>query len=222
MGELARTLHRDHGSEDDTLDAVLTAVLSSVVGAEHGTISTVVDRKVVLPKATTDELARRMDEMQTELGEGPCLTAIYEQETLHIADLADEDRWPAFVAAGRAAGIASMLCFQLYVEGDNLGVLNLYSSQPSAFTEESIATGLIFATHAAVAIAGARQERTLTNALVNRDIIGQAKGVVMERFTLDAKAAFDLISRLSQEQNVKLHIIAARIVDDATKSADSS
>ena len=104
-----------------------------------------------------------------------------------------------------------MLCFQLFVEGDNLGALNLYAATAGAFTKESETVGQIFATHAAVALAGAQQEHQLSTALASRDIIGQAKGIVMERFHIDADHAFALITRLSQEQNIKLHTIATQL-----------
>ena len=101
---------------------------------------------------------------------------------MHIPDMAAESRWPRFTAAAAEAGIGAMLCFQLFVADSRLGALNLYASQAGAFDEEARFTGLIFATHAAVAITGARQEETLSTALANRDIIGQAKSTVMERF----------------------------------------
>jgi len=146
-----------------------------------------------------------MDELQTELDDGPCLTAIWEQETVHIPDMATESRWPRFAAAAAQAGVGAMLCFQLFVHGDTLGALNLYSPTAGAFTEDSETIGLVFATHAAVALAAAQQEHQLTTALASRDIIGQAKGIVMERFYLDTTRAFALIARLSPHENIKLH-----------------
>ena len=131
--------------------------------------------------------------------------------------MATESRWLRFAAAAIQAGVGAMLCFQLFVEGNNLGALNLYGATAGAFTEESETVGLIFATHDAVALAGAQQEHQLSTALASRDIIGQAKGIVMERFHIDADHAFALITRLSQEQNIKLHTIATQLITDATK-----
>jgi len=117
------------------------------------------------------------------------------------------------------AGVGSMLCFQLFVHGDTLGALNLYSPEAGAFTEEPETSGRVFATHAAVALAAAQHEQQLHAALANRDIIGQAKGIVMERFHLDADRAFTLIARLSQEENIKLHEIATKIAADVPSPA---
>jgi len=218
MGELARTLQREHASEHDTLQAVTTAAVQAVPGAENAAIILVLGRKTVHSRAATGPRARRMDELQTELQDGPCLTAIWEQETVYIPDMATETRWPRFAAAAAEAGVAAMLCFQLFVHGDTLGALNLYAPTAGAFTEDSETIGLVFATHAAVALAAAQQEQQLHAALANRDIIGQAKGIVMERFHLDATRAFALIARLSQEENIKLHDVAAKIAADVSTS----
>jgi len=217
MAELARTLQREHSSEPGTLQAVTTAAVRAVPGAAQAVISLVIRRKMVQAHAATDPSAGRLDELQTELDDGPSLRAVWEQQTVHIPDMATESRWPRFAAAAIQAGVGAMLCFQLFVEGDNLGALNLYGATAGAFTEESETVGLIFATHAAVALAGAQQEHQLSTALASGDIIGQAKGIVMERFHIDADHAFALISRLSQDQNIKLHTIATQLITDATK-----
>jgi len=219
MSELARTLQREHASEHDTLAAVTAAAVQAVPGADNAAITLVVGRTKVQTHAATGARARRMDELQTELDDGPCLTAIWEQETVHIPDMATESRWPRFAAAAAQAGVGSMLCFQLFVHGDTLGALNLYTPTADAFTEDSETIGRIFATHAAVALAAAQQEHQLTTALASRDIIGQAKGIVMERFHLDTTRAFALIARLSQEENNKLHHVAAKIVADVAGSS---
>ncbi len=218
MGELARTLQHEHASEHATLDAVTAAVVEAVPGAEHASISLVVRGKTVESRAATDPLAERIDARQTELGQGPCLDAVWEQESVHIPDMAAESRWPRFTAAAVEAGIGAMLCFQLFVADAKLGALNLYASRAGAFDAEARFTGLMFATHAAVAITGARQEETLSAALAHRDVIGQAKGIVMERFHLDAPRAFALLTRLSQTENIKLRDIATQLVADIADS----
>jgi len=203
MAELARTLQREHSSEPGTLQAVTTAAVRAVPGAAQAVISLVIRQKMVQAQAATDPSAGRLDELQTELDDGPCLRAVWEQQTGHIPDMATDPAGPASRPPAPRRGWGATLCFQLFVEGDNLGALNLYGATAGAFTEESETVGLIFATHAAVALAGAQQEHHLSTALASRDIIGQAKGIVMERFHIDADHAFALIARLSQDQNIK-------------------
>jgi len=97
--------------------SLVTAAVQAVPGAENAAIILVLGRKTVQSHAATSPRARRMDELQTELRDGPCLTAIWEQETVHIPDMAAESRWPRFAAA--EAGVGAMLCFQLFVHGDD-------------------------------------------------------------------------------------------------------
>jgi GAF domain-containing protein len=107
--------------------------------------------------------ARRVAQYYT--GEGPCLESLYRQHTVRLSDMATETRWPWFTARVGELNVASMLSFQLYVEHDNLGALNLYSRDTDAFTDESEQVGLLFATHAALAMADARNGQQLTRAL---------------------------------------------------------
>jgi AmiR/NasT family two-component response regulator len=104
-----------------------------------------------------------------------------------------------------------MLSFQLYVEGDNLGALNLYARTAGAFTDDSEHVGLLVAAHAAVAYSGAQTEAQLRRAIGSRDLIGQAKGILMERFDVDADRAFAILVAFSQDSHVKLHEVADRL-----------
>ncbi len=104
-----------------------------------------------------------------------------------------------------------MLSLQLYVRDEDMGALNLYSRSADGFTVDDENTGLLFASHAAVALVGARHEDSLNVGLVGRDVIGQAKGILMERYHIDAQAAFAVLLRISQSSNRKLRDIAATL-----------
>ncbi len=114
-----------------------------------------------------------------------------------------------------------MLSFQLFVWAENLGALNLYARDPNAFDDYDEDTGLLFASHAAVALVGAQYQQNSNRALVKRDTIGQAKGILMERYKLDAAAAFGVLVQASQQSNRKLsdiaHLVASAGVDPATQ-----
>ena len=117
-------------------------------------------------------------------------------------------------------GVRSMICFQLYVEGFNFGSLNLHSTRVRAFGEDAESIGSLFAAHAAIAFSSAREEQQIRAALTTRDVIGQAKGMLMERYKLGAQGAFAMLATLSQESNVKLADIAHQVVADAERDAD--
>jgi GAF domain-containing protein len=135
---------------------------------------------------------------------------------VRVDNLATEDRWPLFAQRASATGAASMLSLQLYVEGDNLGALNLYARTPNAFTDESEQVGLLFAAHAAIAYAAVRKETQLAQALISRDVIGQAKGILMERYKISSERAFLLLTRVSQTSNRKLYDVADELVRHRT------
>ena len=132
------------------------------------------------------------------------MDAVYEHGTVRITDMRTETRWPRFAPRAFEAGAGSMLSFQLYVEGDNLGALNLYARQPEAFDDESQHVGLLFAAHAAVAYAGGQKHGQLIAAMGTRDLIGQAKGILTERYKISGDQAFGLLVRVSQRTHRKL------------------
>lgn len=157
-----------------------------------------------------DDWVVSLDTAQYETGQGPCLDAAYEHRTVRVDDFATEQRWPKFCQRARELGAGSLLSLQLFVRGDNMAALNLYSSQAGAFADESEQIGLIFASHAAVALAGARTQEPLRIAVDSRDIIGQAKGILMERFKITADEAFRVLTKASSESNMKLRDVAER------------
>ncbi|SNR97126.1 GAF domain-containing protein [Geodermatophilus pulveris] len=211
MAQVARAMREEHGDVEATLQVMATTAVRAVPGAEDCSISYVTGRERVEPRASTGDLPARVDDLQTRVRQGPCLDSVWEQETVRIDDMRREARWPRFAAGAVELGALSALCFQLFVEGDNLGALNLYARRPDAFDEESEDVGLVLAAHAAVALAGARGEEDLRRALGSRDTIGQAKGILMERHRLTAQQAFEVLARASQQSNRKLVDVAEEL-----------
>jgi transcriptional regulator with GAF, ATPase, and Fis domain len=210
FGQLAREL-QDYRDTEDMLDEVVRSAVRLIPGADEGSISVVTQRQRVRSRHPTSDLPNRIDSLQEQLGQGPCLDAAFEQQTVRVRDMANEQRWPRFASRAVDAGAASMLSFQLYVEGDNLGALNLYSKKTDAFDDESEQVGLLFASHAAVAFADARNIDNLNKALSTRDLIGQAKGILMERFKVTADDAFRMLVKVSNDRNVPLRSIAEQL-----------
>jgi len=211
LSDLARSLQDQKGVEG-TLDAIVLAAADTVPGAEEASISEVRRRRAVRTSAATGMLARAVDQAQYETGQGPCLDSLYEQQTLRLSDIGSEPRWPDFCARVGQLGVRSMLAVQLYVVGDNLGALNLHSRQVDAFSNESEQVALIFAAHAAVAMAGARAQEQMDIAVDSRDLIGQAKGILIERYKISSLDAFRLLVVASQTTNIKLYEVAEFLV----------
>jgi GAF domain-containing protein len=211
LGELARSLHEEVGLED-TLREIVSAAVGTVPGAEEAALSVIEGRRQVRTWAGTADLVYQVDQVQYDTGQGPCLSSLYEEHTVRLSNIATERRWPRFTARAAELGVGSMLSFQLYAEQDNLGALNLYARDAGAFTDESEQVGLLFATHAALAMADAQKQEQLARAMAVRDLIGQAKGILMERHKLTGDQAFTLLVRASQNTNRKLVEIARYLV----------
>ena len=210
LSELARSLQRQE-SEHAVLEGLTQAAIHLVPGADEASITLVTGRRRVESRAPSGELARILDELQEQTGEGPCLSAVYEHQTVSVPNLSEEPRWPEFSSRAAAAGAGSMLSFQLFVHEDNLGALNLVAQSPRAFTDESQYIGLLLASHAAIAFADAQKLHQFKDAVATRDLIGQAKGILMERYGITAGQAFMMLVRVSTDTNTKLLAVAEQL-----------
>ncbi len=210
FAEIAREL-ASRRSLDETLQRVVDLAAEEVEGCASATISFIQRGGRISSPAFSSRLSKDADEMQYEVGEGPCLDAIQEQETVKVDDLNNEERWPKFRERALELGVASILTFRLFVEEDTIGALNLYSHEAHAFDEEAVTLGTIFASHSSVALKSAISEAGHEAAIRSRDVIGQAKGIIMERQGLHADGAFDLLREISQRENRRVRDIADEI-----------
>jgi GAF domain-containing protein len=214
FAEIARELQAE-GTAERTLKRICTTAVQTVPGCDHSGVTLIRHGKVDTP-AASDDVPTAVDAIQYEVGEGPCLEAIKDQEIFLTADLAAEHRWPTFSRrAADETGVQSMLSFRLFIEEDTLGALNLYSCRVDAFDESARAVGAILAAHAAIALTAARDRDradTLEYALKSNREIGMAMGIVMARGLRSSEQAFDDLRRASQYLNVKLWDIAAAVV----------
>ncbi|HEU4946802.1 MAG TPA: GAF and ANTAR domain-containing protein [Kribbella sp.] len=206
--DLDETLSLITRAAADTIPAVLEASIS--ITTRDGRIETL---------APTDPMVSRADHLQYELHEGPCLDAAIEEPIVVVDELATDPRWPDFGPKAAALGFGSQVAFQFRAEPHVRGALNLYALEPRAIDRDAIALGSMFAGQIAVAMGWARQDETLNEALATRNVIGQAIGIVMERYRLDSDRAFAFLVRLSQAGNVKLRVVATGIVDQANVAA---
>ena len=197
---------------DAVLARVVTAALAYIDGAQHAGI-TLSGHVHEFTPVVGDDVAGDVERQQYATGEGPGLSAATKQApVIDVLDLHADDRWPRFAAAVAHLGIRSALSFHLYtVTGgaiDTVGALTVYATRPAAFSRDSIDTGIALASHTAIAVAAAELGTHLRTALRSRDVIGQAKGILMERFKITAEQAFDLLIAASQRTHRKLRDLA--------------
>lgn len=162
--------------------------------------------------ASTDSRVAQSDDLQTECGEGPCLQASARNDVLVIDDTARVDRWPCWGRRVSELGWRSMLSIPMATPVRALGTLNLYSRTPGAFGADQVELGRIFGRHALVALRTAQYSDSIRAAVTSRHVIGQAQGILMERYQVDADRAFTVLRRYSQERNTKLRAIAEQVI----------
>ena len=215
IGQLLRDLQLRPPEDRDTVLREITGSAALLVpGAQAAWITTATrDGKVETVSASSSQAAA-VDDIQRRASDGPCLAAAWAHRVMRLDDMATEVRWPRFCAEVMTdTSVRSILAFELFADRHQMGALNFLSEQPRAFDDEdSVEVGLIMATHAALAWTMLARDKQFRSALASRDVIGQAKGMIMERFDIDAVAAFDLLRRLSQNANKTLNAVSEELV----------
>jgi len=211
MADVARGLQHS-GSMDETLSRITAAARDAVPGVDHVSITCRRGDGPLVTLAPTDSVSRKADELQYALLEGPCYEAALGAGLVASDDVTKDDRWPRYGPAAGELGIMSQLAVAIYDTPQSRAGLNLYSHQPGNF-DDIHQVAELFATHAAVAMGHAGSVEQLNEALSTRKVIGQAIGIVMERYGIDQDRALEFLIRLSQTSNVKLRAVAAELVD---------
>ena len=184
-----------------------------VDGCDHAAVSLVYRSKRIDTPAFTSEVGLRGDLLQYELQQGPCLDAIWHQETVHCPDLMHESRWPVWAPrVVRDLGVRSMMCFQLFTDEQSLGALNLYAESPNVFGEAAEALGFALAAHTAETLARSQGLDHVNSAILNRAVIAQAQGILMQRYDLSSERALELLGRVARSENVQAVHLARRLV----------
>lgn len=212
ISDLARGLAANP-DRDATLTGIVTAVVAAVPGAAHSGITHVAGRGRMVGRACTDAIAEQLDQLQADLQRGPSIAGLRQHRTISIPEMAGEEGWPDFAAAAVKLGVRSMLSLQLFLGDETLGALNLYATTPRGFTADDQTLAEAFAAHAAIALRDAAERQQFSQAIASRDVIGQAKGILMERNHTTATRAFDMLVAASQQTNLKLIDVARRLVD---------
>lgn len=203
---------------EETLQQVVSTAVATIDGCDAAGVF-VIDGNAVRTVAHTGDGVIDLDRVQEELGQGPCLDAATSGAEVYVDDLSENTRYPRFGAAASTAGVRTVLACPVSSNGLR-GALNLYAELPRAFGATDRAKGTILAALAGAAVAAAArrsdlhsQNVNLQAALVSRELIGQAQGILMEREQVTAEQAFDILRRASQHLNEKLRDVAQNLVD---------
>ncbi|BCI52908.1 transcriptional regulator [Mycolicibacterium litorale] len=220
IADLVQELHgRGDGDSDAVLAELVEHAAAEIPGADYAGVTVTRNARKIDTPAATHRWPVLLDEIQQRHHEGPCLTAAWEERTVHVDDLEQDDRFPLYRRdVLEQTPIRSVMAFQLFIADETMGALNVYAEKPHALGQGTREIGLIFAAHSSVAWNSARRDEQFKHALASRDTIGQAKGMIMERYSVDAVQAFALLRKLSQDSNVPLIQVATDLTEKATSS----
>ncbi len=216
IAEAARTLNKPR-SLDETLQTIVEVACNSVPGFDHVGIATLEKQGEAETRAFIGDLVLPLDAAQFALREGPGSAALQGSESVCVSSMRSEQRWPRYVPQAREAGVRSQLAVKLYLDRDTLGGLNFYSTLHEEVSDEARALARLFATHAAIALGHAQERETFTEGLQTRRAIGQAIGILMERYEMNEDRAFAFLVRASSHANIKLRAVAQELVAEANR-----
>jgi len=194
------------------LQGLTAAAVSNIPGVDFASISLRHKDRTLETIAATDPLAEQVDALQYELREGPCYAAVTDDRLVFVNDVAASSDFPRYGARAAGLGVGSQLAIQLLHDGEQAG-LNLYAHAANAFDRGTAQLAELFATQAAAVFRYAQQVEQLSEALHTRTDIGTAIGILMERYGLDRNQAFAFLVRNSQDRNVKIRVLAQRVID---------
>lgn len=212
----------------DVLEQVVDATRRVIPGADLVSVTLRSSDGPFHTPVETDPVASELDQVQYRTGEGPCVDATRRSGPGHVRsdDLANEPAWPTFGPIAAGHGYTAVLSTTLLPDARPprmSGALNIYSKRPGELHAAAPDTALLLATHASLALAGTEavemaelRQAQLRQALDTRDVIGQAKGILMTRRGISADEAFDLLRRTSQDLNIKLAELAATLAEHHT------
>ena len=221
IAQIVQDLYGRPDADSDTVIAELAEHAAvEIPGAQYAGVTVTRNAKHIDTPAATHKWPILLDEIQQRHREGPCLTAAWEEKTIHVADLETDERFPLYRRdALEQTPIRSVMAFQLWIAGETMGALNVYAEHPHAFGPGRRRTSA-WCSPRTRRWRGMPRAATSSSrsALASRDVIGQAKGMLMERYGVDAIQAFDLLRKLSQDSNVPLVQVATELISKAVNS----
>jgi GAF domain-containing protein len=210
--QLVRLFRLRSNDEPALVSAVCAEAVRLIDPARHAGVILAIGRRHLEVVAATSPVPQQLDELQQRKGAGPCLDAARSQAVIRIEDVVTDARWPSFADQATAAGVRSMLCLPLHVDTSLFGTLSVYADTPRAFKDATESVARVLAVLAAITLSESRGRANLERALESRDLIGQAKGIIMQARRVTAEEAFALLVRRSQETNTKLLDVAEAVV----------
>lgn len=208
---------------ETALQAITESAVISLPGVQHAGIS-LLRKSGIETRGATSELPRQLDDLQFKFQEGPCYDAMLEgtPDVLVSNDIRHDQRWPQYVPEAVKLELKAQLGVRLFNADGVHGALNLYSTEGDTIPDETVDMATLYAANAAVVLGRVLLEENLRAAMATRTVIGVATGLVMGRYGVTQEQAFQYLTRISQDTNTKLRVVAEQVVDGAADLAATS
>jgi GAF domain-containing protein len=190
---------------------VLTELASQTGPCDAATITAIGPGQKLDTVASTDGQAEKADRWQYDTGQGPCVDAAHTNAIITAQDLRTDDRWPTWAERATELGIGATVSVHLFTD-TALGSLNLYSTTPRRYGHDDLDTARVLAAHISAILGQIRVQQNLWRAIDARNLIGQAQGMLMQRYHLTPDKAFALLRRYSQNHNMKIITLAEQLI----------
>lgn len=211
FARMAQELY-DQPGLSETVDQVVRYALPAV-GCDFADVVFIHRRKRIETVASTDPVTEKALQLQLQYGEGPAMELVAsDRDAVQVQDATSETRWSRWCQDLGDLGVRSLISVRLATSSSLLGTMNLYGTRAGQFDADDVALAHILARHASVAVAAAKEEESLWQAIDARKAVGQAQGILMERFDLSADQAFTVLRRYSQDHNIKLNKVARDLI----------
>jgi GAF domain-containing protein len=204
--------------------SLLSSLAAEIVPGSAGAGVSILEAGRRTSSGSTDDRVREADALQYQLDEGPCLAAAALREPVLVADLREEPRWPRWAAAVVPLGLRSAVSAPLVAGDATLGAIKVYAERPGTFDDRSVQLLSLFSAQAAFLVANVRTADRATrlsegmrHAVRDRDLVAMAKGVLMQRHTIEEEAALRMLIARSQEKGSALSAAARDVVDATTR-----
>lgn len=212
----AAEVMRHASTVDEVLDLIVRGAATTLPSFDHIGISTARKRVGITNRGATSDLVHELDQLQYSLPEGPCFDTLQGEAVVVAPTIRHDQRWPRYVPRAVERGLLSQVAVRLdLVDQGITGSLNLYSTQAEEISDDDVLTATAFATHASIALGRAVETSALTTAVQTRQTMGQAIGILMERYRIDEQAAHAFLWRASSHANVKVRDIAVQLIEEA-------
>jgi transcriptional regulator with GAF, ATPase, and Fis domain len=217
LADASKILHTPttHGGLERTLETIEDAARHCVPGFDHVGVTVVQGDGAPTTMASTGDLVLEWDNLQYEFDQGPCMDALRRERLVLVEHLEQQaHNWPRYAPRASEAGVRAQMGVQLQRSGTTLGSLNFYSMAAQTVDPEAPRRAELFATHAAIALAYARHIEDLTHA---HEPIGQAVGILMERFEINEEQAMYYLVRVATAAELQLREVAGEVVEEVNR-----